>query len=89
MINIYEKTLTEEITTKIFKDSHVIEPPQGHPICTRSQMVKYQSPEGEILAVVHQYLLPNGKIGASGKPDPKKLYLENEIIYVPAKKVKG
>jgi hypothetical protein len=49
-------------------------------------MVKYYSQDGEVLALVHQYLRPDGTIGASGKPDPKRLYLTNEILYLPAKK---
>jgi hypothetical protein len=44
----------------------------GQPPGTLSQRVRYFS--GKILvAVVHQYLLPNGRIGASGLPDPKWL----------------
>lgn len=82
----YDKTLTGEITTKIIRNSHKRVPPEGEPICTRSQMVKYYSRDGEVVAVVHQYLRPDGTIGASGKPDPKKLYLTDEILYVPAKK---
>jgi hypothetical protein len=49
-------------------------------------MVKYYSQDGEVLALVHQYLRPDGTIGASGKPDPKRLYLTKEILYLPAKK---
>jgi hypothetical protein len=82
----YEKTLTGEITTKIIRNSHQKVPPPGEPICTRSQMVKYYSLDGDVLALVHQYLRPDGTIGASGKPDPKRLYLPNEILFVPAKK---
>ena len=43
-------------------------------------MVWYLSPDGRKLAIVHQYLLPNGTIGASGRPDPKRMIHDGEII---------
>lgn len=49
---------------------------------TVSQIVHYYNAQGEKVAVVHQYLQPDGTIGASGRPDPKML-LENGILYVP------
>ncbi len=46
---------------------------------TVSQLVAYYErlPDGQkrLLAVVFQYLQPDGKLGASGKPDPKWLRL--------------
>jgi hypothetical protein len=37
---------------------------------TRSQRIFYM--QGQVrMAIVHQYLLPNGRLGASGLPDPK------------------
>ena len=44
----------------------------GQPHGTKSQRVIY-SRGGEQIAIVHQYLLPDGRIGASGLPDPKWL----------------
>jgi len=38
----------------------------------RSQMVPY-SLMGHLIALCHQYTMPDGSIGASGKPDPKML----------------
>lgn len=49
---------------------------------TRSQIVRYFDNYGELIAVVHQIHNPDGSIGASGKPDPKYLRLENEILRV-------
>ena len=34
------------------------------------------------MAVVHQYLRVDGTLGASGRPDPKVLYLAEEIVMV-------
>lgn len=53
----------------------------GLPEGSRSQMVWYLSQEGKKLALVHQYLLPDGTIGGSGRPDPKQMILDDEIIY--------
>ncbi|MCY3960092.1 MAG: hypothetical protein OXG34_00275 [bacterium] len=44
-------------------------------------MVWYLGPDGQELALAHQYLLPDGTIGGSGRPDPKRLILDDEIIY--------
>jgi hypothetical protein len=40
------------------------------------------------MAIVHQYLQPDGTIGASGKPDPKYLMGEDGTIYRLEKKPK-
>jgi hypothetical protein len=34
------------------------------------------------VAVMHQYLRPDGTIGASGQPDPKRLVVEGDVWYV-------
>ena len=38
-----------------------------------SQMVAYLDLRGERIAIVHQYLQPDGTLGAGGLPDPKWL----------------
>lgn len=38
---------------------------------TVSHMLQYFEPDGELVAKVHEYLRPDGTIGASGKRDPK------------------
>lgn len=49
-------------------------------MCTRSQILAYEDPPGKQIAVVHQYLRPDGTIGGSGRPDPKRLMV-NGIVY--------
>jgi hypothetical protein len=44
-----------------------------------SQTVEYYDGDNRV-ALVHQYLRPDGTIGASGRPDPKAL-LEDGILY--------
>lgn len=52
-------------------------PESGQPSGSRSQMVAYfEVGGGQIgrrIALAHRYLLPDGSVGASGKPDPKSM----------------
>jgi|SRR5208282_1269013 hypothetical protein len=49
----------------------------NEPYCTKSQMVSYRNPTtNEELARAHRYVRPNGSIGASGKPDPKRVLFD-------------
>ena len=50
------------------------------PHCTESQLMVYRDKDGTEIAAVHQYLLPNGELWASGLPDPKRL-LHDGIRY--------
>ena len=50
------------------------------PYCTQSQVLRYLAEDGRWLVEVHQYLRPDGGIGGSGRPDPKRLRLEDRII---------
>jgi hypothetical protein len=47
---------------------------------TKSQVIEYINSNGEQIALVHQYLQPNGQLGGSGRPDPK-LLREGQILY--------
>lgn len=53
----------------------------NQPPGTKSQIVAYVDEHGKQAALVHQYLKPDGTLGASGKPDPKKVF-RNGIVYV-------
>lgn len=53
----------------------------GQPPGSVSQTITVVNPETEEkILVMHQYVLPNGKIGGSGKPEPKML-CEGGVIY--------
>lgn len=52
------------------------------PHCTESQGVAYRSQDGTEIAYVHQYLKPDGKLGASGAPDPKRLFHAGKRYHV-------
>jgi hypothetical protein len=38
--------------------------------------------DGQLMAIVHQYRLPNGELGASGLPDPTWLREGDRILIV-------
>jgi len=67
---------------QLLKDRHPSSPKAPVPICTRSQLVSYVDGAGQEIARVHQYFLADGTLGASGKPDPKRL-LHNGVLYFP------
>ena len=77
----WEKTKTGILKTKVVADNHPSSPRAREPVCTRSQYVIYIDKSGQKVAGVHQYLRRDGKIGASGRPDPKEL-LVNGILYI-------
>jgi hypothetical protein len=51
----------------------------GEPAGTRSQFIRYSNNAGQWVVEVHQYLRPDGTIGASGRPDPKRLRIRNTV----------
>lgn len=77
----YERALAGELLMSVESDP----PPRaeaGQPPGTKSQMVWYFDKSLNRVALVHQYVLPDGSIGASGRPDPKRLLLDQEILFV-------
>ena len=83
----WEKTRTGEITAQIKRQTHPTRIEANEPFCTFTQEVIYLQNNREI-ARVHQYERPDKSIGASGKPDPKRL-LYNERIYALRKRPKN
>jgi len=79
---LYEKAVSGEIVVHIKRSSHPDTPPQGEPVCTWSQIAYYYDKNGKPLAVVHQYRRVDGSIGASGKPDPKRIFLADKSLAV-------
>jgi len=58
---------------------------RGEPWCTHAQMIRYCDGKGRWKVEVFRYLRPDGTIGASGKPDPKRIFMKG-IIYKCRKK---
>lgn len=82
--DLYGKALSGELTAVTRKDSPLKTPTDDLPMGTRSQTVEYLDMNGDLVALVHQYLLPDGSLGASGLPDPKKLILDRCIYAIPS-----
>jgi hypothetical protein len=59
--------------------------PPHQPPGTRSQVIRYIDKHGVEVARVHQYLRRDGTLGASGRPDPKRLFIKG-ILYLPRRK---
>jgi hypothetical protein len=77
--NYWGRAKAGEFTILVMENKHPAQTLAKEPFCTRSQMVSYRDGSNEI-ARVHQYVKPNGQLGASGKPDPKRL-LHNGVLY--------
>jgi hypothetical protein len=75
----YEKAILEKRARagKPLKDDPG---PPHQPTGTRSQTVPY-SLMGYRIAICHQYLLPDGSFGASGKPDPKLVEYRGKVFF--------
>jgi hypothetical protein len=54
--------------------------PSHQPVGTRSQSIPYLL-NGAKIAICHQYLLPDGTLGASGLPDPKLIEYEGCVLF--------
>lgn len=84
----WDKTKTGELTAVTLEHRHPSLTAANEPFCTYSQMVSYRDASNNEIARVHQYLRQDGTIGASGKPDPKRL-LVGGTLYKLQKKPKG
>ena len=76
----WERVESGELHTEEWDSRHPSLPTANEPYCTRSLMLAYLDQDGNEIARVHQYLRPDGTIGASGRPDPKRLF-ENGVLY--------
>lgn len=73
-----ERIENGELTAKVLKDGPARRR-SGEPAGTRSQIVGILDSDGLTIAIVHQYRRPDGTLGASGKPDPKKLVVAGQV----------
>src|SRR5258708_16640403 len=76
----WERLKTGEYTALVRESRHPALKAAHQPHCTLSQMISYVDTDANEVARVHQYLRPDGTIGASGKPDPKRL-LDGKTLY--------
>jgi hypothetical protein len=80
-LGYFEAVLEGELTERVERSGQA-RPGAGQPAGTESQTVWYYDGLGQKVALVHQYLLPDGSIGGSGRPDPKRLIFHHEILIV-------
>jgi len=72
--------LSGELTEKIRRNTTPARTEADEPVGTFTQEISYLNLAEMEVARVHQYLRTNGTLGASGKPDPKRI-MENGILY--------
>lgn len=81
----WERARQREFIIEVRHDSHYSRRQarkRGHRYCSRSQVVRYLDDDRNLIAVVHQIRTPDGNLGASGKPDPKYLRLDDVALKV-------
>ncbi|MGD0167012.1 MAG: hypothetical protein ABSC51_06960 [Gaiellaceae bacterium] len=66
----------------VIEDGHPSPERSNEPFCTRSQRLLYRDEHGNKIAQAHQYIRPDGTIGASGQPDPKLILYEGTVYGV-------
>lgn len=60
--------------------NHLASPSSGQPPGTLSQEVYYIDPQTNVeMARVHQFVRSDGTLGGSGKPDPKRLFVDGTL----------
>jgi hypothetical protein len=55
--------------------------PPHEPPGTMSRIIVYYTAELDRIALAHEYRRPDGTLGGSGQQDPKRIYLDGEILY--------
>jgi hypothetical protein len=85
--NYWQRAKDGEFAMVVIEHRHPSRIEANEPFCTYSQMVSYRDGQDNEIARVHQYLRPDKTIGASGRPDPKRLY-EGGSLYRLNKKPK-
>ncbi|GAC1406778.1 MAG: hypothetical protein NVSMB52_20290 [Chloroflexota bacterium] len=68
------------LTAHEVANNHPSAPLAQEPFCTASQLIEYRTAAGTPVAIVHQYLRPDGTLGLSGLPDPKMI-LDRGVLY--------
>lgn len=80
--NLFEHIENKTFVEIVLKERHANPAKSGQPFCTYSQLLSYENLSGVEIIRAHQYRKPDGKIGASGKPDPFRIFDEKEnVIY--------
>ena len=81
-----ERAKSGELTVVVTENRHPARTEANEPFCTYSQELSFRDTTNFEVARAHQYLRPDGTIGASGLPDPKRLYLDGQLYRLTRKK---
>lgn len=73
-----ERAAKGELTEKVLSENNP-SPKANQPPGTKSQLIGYFDARGREVARAHQYLRKDGRLGASGKPDPKKVFKDGKL----------
>jgi hypothetical protein len=76
----YERVLADELIATV-ESERLPRAEANEPPGTLSQMIWYYDDSLQRVALVHQYLRPDGSLGGSGRPDPKRLLFGDEILF--------
>ena len=77
----WQRAQNGQLATVLKRNGHPSPARAKLPLCTRSQLVVYLDGK-KVVAMVHQYVLPDGTLGGSGRPDPKLLRLDQVTLQV-------
>jgi len=77
------------LTPHYLRNAHLTQVERGNQPCTQRQMIRYLDSQGNPIVEIFQYLRSDKTLGASGKRDPKRLWLPNEILVVEPRKPTG
>lgn len=78
-----------QLTPHYLRNAHLTQVERGNHPCTQRQMIRYLDSQGNPVVEIFQYLRTDGTLGASGKRDPKRLWLPGEILVVEPKRSEG
>jgi hypothetical protein len=87
--NYWARAKAGDLSQHLLRERHPALPLAPVPYFTKSQLIAYWDAGGQEVARVHQYLLPDGTIGASGMPDPKRLLHEGTLYRLERQKAPG
>jgi len=77
--NFSEKIKNKELTELVYRERHANPLTSGQPFCSYSQLLSYHDVEGTEIMRAHRYM-KDRKIGASGIPDPFRIFIDG-IVY--------
>lgn len=74
------------LVPQLLRNDHLKEPhKRGEPLCTHGQAVHYCNIAGDWQVEIFQYLRPDGSLGASGRPDPKRVRMGASVCVLETK----